>query len=65
MVTFGALGIHFGRSWKVPGFILRSLAVILVPRTSKMDTTNDLADIAKTDENNWFLLVLEGWRLTL
>ena len=34
-----------------------------VPRASKMDTTSDLADIAKTNENCLFLFfVLEGWR---
>ncbi len=36
-----------------------------VPRASKMDTTSDLADIAKTYENLRFFVVLEGWRLTL
>jgi len=36
-----------------------------VPWASKIDTTSDLADIAKTYENLWFLMVLEGWRLTL
>ena len=36
-----------------------------MPWASKIDTTSDLADIAKTYEHLWFLMVLEGWRLTL
>ena len=36
-----------------------------VPRAAKIDTTSDLADIAKTYENLLFLMVWEGWRLTL
>ena len=36
-----------------------------VPQASKMDTMSDLADIAKTYDNLWYLMVLEGWRLTL
>ena len=33
-----------------------------VPRASKMDAVGNQADIAKTIENNWFLMVLECWR---
>ncbi len=33
-----------------------------MPWASKM---SDVAAITKTDENQWFFVVLEGWRLTL
>ena len=36
-----------------------------MPRASKMDAAGDKADIAKTIENHWFSLVLEGWRVIL
>ena len=34
-----------------------------VPRAPKIQTPSHQADIAKTYENLWFLLILEGWRL--
>ena len=34
-----------------------------VPRAAKIQTPSHQADIAKTDENQWFSLILEGWRL--
>ena len=64
MVTFGALGLHFGRSWKPLGIMLRSFGVILVPRVSKMGTLRDLADTVNTLENCRFLFIFEGWRLS-
>ena len=60
MVTFGALGVHFGTLWKVSGFILSSLGVIWMPRASKIDTTSDLADIAETYENHVFFVGFGG-----
>ena len=38
------------------------LVALWVPRASKMDAAGDQADIAKTYENHWFLVVLGGWR---
>ena len=32
---------------------------------SKMDAAGDQADIAKADENKWFPMVFEGWRVIL
>ena len=34
-----------------------------MPRAPKIQTPSHQADIAKTYENNVFLLILEGWRL--
>jgi hypothetical protein len=52
---FWSLGLHFGRSWRFLGLLLRSLGVIWVSfrvaRASKMEATGDQADIAKTYEN--------------
>ena len=34
-----------------------------MPRAAKIQIPSHLADIAKTYENLWFLLILAGWRL--
>ena len=60
VVTFSAFRLHFGVLGSSFGFILRSF---WVPWAAKIQTPSHQADIAKTYENLWFLLILEGWRL--
>ena len=60
MVTFGALESILGGLGRSLGAFRSHLVSFWVPWASKIDTTSDVADIAKTCENLLFFIGFGG-----